>query len=673
MKHRKTQVQSCPEDATMRNIDIRQTLLPGTEMVENALLLPAVQGGIRLPGLQEGSERWLNMHLEVLEDHAQAFEVRLYGTGDSPQVIIRFGMMPSWPAAVAIDLNWMDGHILFPGHRVGTQKVVIHGSRIAREEIRHAELVSMPSAAPIHIRLEKVEYDDNPFEPLPPPAGTLIDPFGQYTRKEWPGRIQNEAELIRMLNLEAAREDAWPFPSWTPRGGNRNKKLTEGTGFFSRFKAENRWFLTDPEGYAFFSLGCDCVTARCDARIDGLESLLAPLPSREEIPELYGERILPWGEGSRKPVLFSYERWNLMRAFGPNWYAEWQAMVLAQLKQMGINALGNWSDPTLFGRMPYVTSLPEFPATKLSIFRDFPDVLSEEYRKEAIRCAEALAERRNEPWMIGYFLRNEPSWAFVDDLIIADEVLRTPEPSACREGLISWLKELYSTPEALSHAWKHPFRSFEDLYQPMKQASSFSAKAREDLRKFSAMLTEQYMRIPAEACRAVDPNHMILGMRWAWISDPLLVSGWDAFDVFSINCYAVDPTAALQHVRDLGVDLPVMIGEFHFGALDAGLPATGLEAVPNQAERGKAYRYYCERVASHPSGVGCHWFQCYDQFALGRFDGENYNIGLFDITLRPHEAMRHAALQTAEEIYSVTDGTRDPASDPPVSLPMIAY
>ncbi len=37
-----------------------------------------------------------------------------------------------------------------------------------------------------------------------------------------------------------------------------------------------------------------------------------------------------------------------------------------------------------------------------------------------------------------------------------------------------------------------------------------------------------------------------------------------------------------------------------------------------------------KRAAAHLMG-GCHYFQCYDQFVLGRFDGENYNIGLFDI------------------------------------------
>ena len=126
-------------------------------------------------------------------------------------------------------------------------------------------------------------------------------------------------------------------------------------------------------------------------------------------------------------------------------------------------------------------------------------------------------------------------------------------------------------------------------------------------------------------------------------------------------------------MRALGVDLPVMIGEFHFGALDAGQPATGLEAVASQAERAKAYRYYCERSAVHPSGVGCHWFQCYDQFALGRFDGENYNIGLFDITLRPYAEMAAAVQAASGAVYAVKAGEQPPFDERPNSLPMIAY
>ena len=126
-------------------------------------------------------------------------------------------------------------------------------------------------------------------------------------------------------------------------------------------------------------------------------------------------------------------------------------------------------------------------------------------------------------------------------------------------------------------------------------------------------------------------------------------------------------------MRQLGVNLPVMIGEFHFGALDAGLTATGLEAVASQEDRGVAYRYYCEHAAAHPFGVGCHYFQCYDQFALGRFDGENYNIGLFDICLKPYAAMMDAVKACSQSIYAVKAGQQEPFTRKPTSLPMIAY
>ena len=653
-----------------------ERLTTGSTLAGDVLTLPAGGGGIRIPEVRESRERWLNITLEVLEEHAQAFELQVYGEEETPRVIIRFGMLPGLKAVMATDLNWLDGHILFPGHRAGTQKVVCHGSRIEREEIREALLVSMPSAGEVHVRISGLSLGDEAEEPLPMPKEKWIDRFGQYARKEWKGKIRTEEELIAALQKEAAMPDAYAGLERTPWGGFSGRKLTEGIGFFGKIKAGGRWYLTDPDGYAFFSLGSDCVTARCDARIDGLEGMLEDLPEENDprAKDLFETGRIGFGETDRGPGrMFSYERLNLKRAFGENWREAWQGMIPGQLKRMGLNTLGNWSDPALFGRMPYVTSLAEFPDTRHRIFRDFPDVLSPEYEENARRCAESLAERKDDPWMIGYFLRNEPSWAFVDDLLIADEVLRDPEGSACKEGLIAFLQERYGTAERLGQAWGICPESFEALRKPIPKASALSPAAAKDMRDFSAILTEKYMRIPARACREADPNHMILGMRWAWISDPLLVSGWDCFDVFSINCYAVDPTAALERVRTLGVDLPVVIGEFHFGALDAGLPATGLEAVASQEERGKAFRYYAEHAAAHPNGVGCHWFQCYDQFALGRFDGENYNIGLFDITLRPYAEMSRAAHETAEALPEVMDGSRKPFDGKPVSLPMIAY
>lgn len=647
-------------------------LLPETQWSNNVLQLPAAGGGFTLDEIMQTQARYLNLTLTVQEEHSMAFELRVYGAGDAqPRVVVRFGVMPRYRTNICLDLNWLDGHILFPGHMPGELKVVCHGSRIDRSEIVRAELVNIAAFHPVHVVFEDVELSDTPRAAAPVPQEKLIDAMGQYIPKQWPGKLADVDSLVAMLREQAALPNAYPFADWTAWGGCADMKFGEGTGYFTKVKRDDRWYLLDPSGCAFFSVGPDCVIIRNDGRIDGLEPLLEWLP---DDPDLVEPLKRPWGEVPRgEGKMISFERANLKRAFGDVWEETWKRMVVSQLKQAGMNTLGNWSTDTLYGRMPYVTMLPRFPETKHTIFRDFPDVLSPEYREDAVRCAQSLTERKDDPWMIGYFLRNEPSWAFVDDLIIADEVLRDPEDTCCKQALISWLKEKYASVEAMNAAWGTAYASFEALRAPVEKASAASAQAEADLRAFSETLICAYTTIPAEACRAADPNHMILGMRWAWISDPALVSGWECFDVFSINCYAVDPTSAIEHVRELGVDLPVMIGEFHFGALDAGPTATGLEAVPSQEERGVAYRYYCERVAAHPCGVGCHYFQCYDQFNLGRFDGENYNIGLFDICLQPYRAMMDAVLACSKTIYQVKAGVCAPVERKPVSLPMIAY
>ena len=72
-------------------------------------------------------------------------------------------------------------------------------------------------------------------------------------------------------------------------------------------------------------------------------------------------------------------------------------------------------------------------------------------------------------------------------------------------------------------------------------------------------------------------------------------------------------------------------------------------------------------------GEGCHYFQCYDQFVLGRFDGENYNIGLFDICLRPYGEMLQASRACAESAWAIHAGEAAPTQRRPQTIPMIAY
>jgi hypothetical protein len=678
----------------MQKIGIEEKLLyNGVKIISGStsdaiLLVPAAGGGLILPQAIGFKERYLTFYAETPEDHSLSLEFLAYaddnmvkGEDSSPRHQIhgvRFGIMPQFRTLICLDTKWFDGHILFPGHTEGELKVVCHGGRIQTESVKAVTLEVRPMFHDVRLRLSDITLTDERPKSFPTPEIKLIDELGQYKMKEWPGKVQNLEELKNKLNKVLEKPDDFFIKEWSKYGGWTKKKLDEGTGFFTRYKQDGRWWLVDPEGYAFFSTGPDCVGTSADCRIDGVEQLLDWLPPRDD-PDyrdmFFSSYDYSTFEIRPSGVVFSYPAANLFRIYGKEWHKKWSNLVSRQLKSNGMNTIGNWSDESILGKitMPYVIPLTRFPETKISIFRDFPDVLSEEYKKDAEECAKFLLPFVRDPYMIGYFLRNEPMWAFVNNLVIADEVLYNPAPSVCKDELIRFLREKYKSPKALSEAWKHSFTSFDDLRKPLENASRFSENSLKDLREFSKILLRAYVAIPAKACREVDPNHMNLGMRWAWISDPDIITGWENFDVFSINCYFEDPTPALDNVRNLGVDLPIVIGEFHFGALDLGLTSTGLKGTPNQQERGKAYRYYCERVAAHPHGVGCHWFQFYDQFPLGRFDGENYNIGLFDICSLPNEEMMSAIRGCAKSLYEIAGGSKPPTNDLPQLIPMVAF
>lgn len=58
--------------------------------------------------------------------------------------------------------------------------------------------------------------------------------------------------------------------------------------------------------------------------------------------------------------------------------------------------------------------------------------------------------------------------------------------------------------------------------------------------------------------------------------------------------------------------------------------------------------------------VGTSYFQWNDQEILGRMDGENYNIGLIDVTDRPHPYMVEAIQNVARNYYQVHAGEYTP-------------
>jgi hypothetical protein len=261
---------------------------------------------------------------------------------------------------------------------------------------------------------------------------------------------------------------------------------------------------------------------------------------------------------------------------------------------------------------------------------------------------------------------NEPQWGFSSELPAAGMLFVTPACETRRE-LSRFLQKKYADNAALAAAWGIPV-TFEELAAgPWKTV--LPEAALKDLEAFSVVMTSRYFQILSEACRKVDPNHLNLGMRWAGTPPRWAVEGMRSFDVFSMNCYRQRvPADVTRTIHEL-LKRPVIIGEWHFGALDVGLPASGIGHLKNQQDRAKAYRVYLEDAAANPHCVGAHWFTLYDQSALGRFDGENYNIGFLDVCNRPYEELCQAAVTSHERLYEVAAGRAKPFDEPLEYLP----
>src|SRR5690625_3139431 len=293
-----------------------------------------------------------------------------------------------------------------------------------------------------------------------------------------------------------------------------------------------------------------------------MEHLIPELPSKD------GKYAAAWEHDH-----FDYGIFNLIRVFGSDWYVKWSALNAARLKDWKVNTIANWSQEEFIesAKIPYVYPMENFPTTETKIYRDFPDVFSSEYDEQAYFFARQLIPFLNDKLLIGYFMRNEPHWAFVEDLNLTEVMLQHPEPLASKVKFIKFLTEKYVTIERLNEVWKTKYKSFDELNDPNRIRVNGADAQQADFAEFNRMLIRRYVEIPARHCKEVDPHHLNLGMRYAWIAHEDILEGSEMFDVFSINSYQRSPDRKQIEQISQKLGIPVMIGEFHFGAADVGL------------------------------------------------------------------------------------------------------
>ncbi len=493
--------------------------------------------------------------------------------------------------------------------------------------------------------------DTESLAPMP-----FVDPFGQYIHGDWPGKLKRAEELGERRTSEEAQRGAHPeLPGRDAYGGWAEGPQLEATGWFRTEEVDGKWWLVTPEGHLFFSVGVDCLGTWERTFIQKREDWFSWLPGEDE-PDFAallsynrnahsGSEIIG-GEGRT----FSFYCANLIRKYGPEtWQADWREAAYARLKEWGFNTIGNWSQGDVLQNspMPFVVSTGTSQAKPIEGATGYWGKMKDVYDPSFLESAEAAfgwagKTFGNNPRCIGYFVDNELSWEGV-----SKGALNSSPRQACRNVLVKRLKEKYTTLEALNEAWETDAADWDSLRQPSMPNSTVKA----DLDAFLYDFARCYFETIKRAGRAQMPHQLYLGCRFSTAPEPAVRAAAEVCDVVSYNLY-YRRIPQDRWVGEEDLNAPIIIGEFHFGALDRGMFHTGLVATADQEERAAHYARYVRSVADHPAFVGCHWFQFIDEPNTGRwFDGENYNIGFLDVTDTPYPELVAAAKQVHAKIY----------------------
>ena len=383
----------------------------------------------------------------------------------------------------------------------------------------------------------------------------------------------------------------------------------KATGFFRVVEKDGRWRVIDPLGRGMVLLGVDHVKYQ--------------------------------GHYSQRTKRSVHHEVN-KRKF-PN-KVDWEEDTLARLKKWGFNLLGAGCDPALKHRgLVHTVFLsigdglcwnPNRPDLYICPNEHrpcsaFPNVFHPQFAAWADwKARTGCAPHRDDPWLFGYFIDNELAWwgRGRRDTGLFDAVAKLPD----------------------THSAKIAQRRF------LAERGVKGEPSVDDKLAFLKLAADIYFRVSSEAIRRHDPNHIVMGARFAgiWGAHPVVweVSGkycdlvtfnvypWADIDrdVVYMSSSAKAERAADAFTRQYGyVKKPMLVTEWSFPALDSGLPCTGGagQRFRTQGERTRATELFARTMLSLPFFVGYDYFMWVDEPAEGISDAfpEDSNYGLINL------------------------------------------
>jgi hypothetical protein len=427
----------------------------------------------------------------------------------------------------------------------------------------------------------------------------FVDRFGQFKHDDWPGKVKSETELERSRlaeERELAVNGSSPIPDCDRYGGWAGGPKLKATGFFRTEKIGEKWWFVDPEGHLFFSHGVNAVGADGRTGITHREKYFEWIPARDDkmFARFFARITRPQAQGFYKDAAhLPYSAFDFSRANMLRKYGENWERISAMRSHERLRA---WGLNTIANwSSPDVTSLRLTPYTIALSTRSAPRL------------------KDSKGW-----------WGALPDPFAAEfeaGLRERARQAAARMRDDPWCLGVFVDNEL-----------------------SWNGEAR------MAEVAEHYFAVVSRVLKEELPNHLYLGSRIAWGSPAVYRACSRHADVVSVNFYDRQPG---RNLPDGCVDKPMLVGEFHFGALDRGMFHTGLVATGSQDERAECYRKYVNACLEHPRYIGVHWFQWKDQPLTGRGDGENYQIGFLNVVDSPYPELVAAAKQVAAGMYSL--------------------
>lgn len=452
------------------------------------------------------------------------------------------------------------------------------------------------------------------------------------------------AVLALVLASGASPTGADGSPAVLSEYGGWPQIRSKATGFFRVQEFNRKWWVIDPAGNGFLAIGTDHVNYTvhfCEA--------LGYAPYSKNVKAKFNDN-----EGA------------------------WAASAVERLKNWGFNLLGANNSPSTRGRgMAYTEFLGmgmEFAAkdglVKRTGWTGFPNVFNPDFEKSCEEIAAAkCAPLKSDPWLFGYFIDNELEWfgKSGSPVGLAEEAIKRPAGDSAKKAFIEILKAKYESPDKLNDAWSLNISSWDDLDKSTDWNRS-SKQAAADKREFVRLAAEKYFAITAAAIRKADPNHMILGCRFAGVAPDVVDIAGKYCDIVSLNRYGqvnLEKEEAVGLADDLAkwygeAGRPIMITEWSFPALDTPLPSKhgAGQRVATQKDRALAYEVYQKKLFSLPFVVGSNYFMWVDEPALGisKSFPEDSNYGLVDVDDNPYPDLTRTASRVNRLAYEIHSG-----------------